>query len=207
MNALINPNLAYFFVVAAVMLTMTSLLFPHSNWSKIGILVFLVGAEYELYYLHANPWALAAVVLSPLPYFGALRKVGPRRPLLVVTAGMLVLGSIFLLVDQNGLPVVHDGLLFLMSTICAYFILAVTVRRVNPQSTRRGVNPNSLVGLIGTATTLVEDIGLVKVDGEICSARSDHPIPAGSAVRVVKLEGRILVVKKVEKLTRKETSG
>lgn len=202
MNALINPNLAYLFVVAAILLTMTSLLFPRSNWSKIGILVCLVGAEYEIYHLHANPWALAVVVLSPLPYWGALRKVGPRRPLLVVTAGMLVLGSIFLFLDQNGRPMVHDGLLFLMSTVCAYFILAVTARQFNPQSTRRGVNPNSLVGLIGTATTLVEDVGLVKVDGEICSARSDHPIPAGSTVRVLKIEGRILVVKKVEKLTR-----
>ena len=203
MNFLINPNIAYLFVVAAFMLAMTSLLFPRSNLSKIGTLVCLVGAGFELFNLHANPWALVGVAFSPLTYFMAIRQAGPRRPLLVVTAGMFVFGSWYLLVDEKGLPVVNGGLLMLVSTICALFIWVSTERRLNAQGTRRGFNPDSLVGLVGTATTQVDDVGLVKIEGEICSARSDQPIPAGSTVRVLKLEGRILVVKKVEKLTGK----
>lgn len=203
MNFLINPNIAYLFVVAAVMLAITSLLFPRFNLSKIGSLVCLVGAGFELFNLQANPWALVVVALSPLPYFVATRQAGPRRPLLVVTAGMLVFGSVFLLVDKKGLPVVNSGLLWLVSTICVQFIWVATERRLNAQGTRRGIDPDSLVGLVGTATTQVEDVGLVKIEGETCSARSDQPIPAGSTVRVLKYEGRVLVVKKVEKLTGK----
>ena len=203
MNYLINPNIAYLLVVAAVMLANSSFLFPSSNPLKIGSLVCLVGAGFELFNLQANPWALVVVALSPLPYFMAIRQAGPRRPLLVVSAGTIVLGSVFLLVDKNGSPVVNSGLLLLVSIICAQFILVATERRLTTQGNRRGVDSNSLVGLVGTATTRVEDVGLVNVEGEICSARSDQPIPAGSTVRVLKSEGRILVVKKVEKLTRK----
>jgi membrane-bound serine protease (ClpP class) len=203
MNFLSNPNIAYLLVVAAAMLTLTSILFPGSNLSKIAILVCLVGAEFELLNLQSNPWALVIVALSPLPYFVAIRQAGLRRPLLVVTAGMLIFGSVFLLVDKKGLPMVNSGLLLLVSIICVQFIWVATERRLNAQGTRRGAEPNSLVGLVGTATTRVEDVGMVNIEGEICSARSDQPIPAGSTVRVLKLEGRILVVKKVEKLTGK----
>jgi membrane-bound serine protease (ClpP class) len=202
MNFLINPNLAYLFVVAAVMLTIASLLFPRSNLSKIGSLVCLLGAGFELFNLQANPWALIVTALSPLPYFFAIRSTGLRRLFLAVTAAMLIFGSVFLLVDQNGTPVVNTGLLWLVSLICAQFIWVGTERRLNIQSAWRGVDPDSLVGLVGTATTRVEDVGLVQIEGETCSARSDQPIPAGSPVRVLKAEGRILVVKKVEKLTK-----
>jgi membrane-bound ClpP family serine protease len=99
-------------------------------------------------------------------------------------------------------PVVHSALLWLVSVICAEFIWVVTERRLNAQGSRRGVDPDSYVGLVGTATTQIEDVGLVQIEGETCSARSDQPIPADSPVRVVKSEGRVLVVKKVEKLTK-----
>jgi membrane-bound ClpP family serine protease len=200
MDFLINPNIAYLFVVAAVMLAITTLLFTRSKLSKIGMLVCLAGAGVELFNLQANPWALVVVALSPLPYFVATRQAGPRRPLLVITAGMLIFGSVFLFVDKNGSPVVHSALLWLVSVLCAEFIWIATERRLNSQDVRRGVDPDSYVGLTGTAITQVEDVGLVQIEGETCPARSEQPIPAGSTVRVIKNEGRVLVVKKVEKL-------
>lgn len=203
MNFLLNPNIAYLFFVATVMLAFTNILFPRSSLSKIGTLVCLAGAGYALLNLRVNPWALLAAGLSPLPYFMATQQAGARRPLLVVATGMFVLGSAFLLVDEKGLPTINVGLILLVSTVCAQFIWVSTERRLNAQGTRRGANPDSLVGLIGTAITQIDDVGLVEIEGETCSARSDHPIPAGSMVRVLKYEGRILVVKKAEKPTGK----
>ncbi len=203
MNSLINPNIAYLFFVAAVMLAMTSTLSPRSNLSKIGALVCLGGVMFELFNLKVNPWALLVAGFSPLVYFMATQQTGPRRPLLVVTAAMFIFGSAFLLVDENGFPTINIGLVLIVSIVCAQFIWISTDRHLNLRDPRRGVDTNSLIGLIGTATTQVDDMGLVNIEGETCSARSDHPIPAGSTVRVLKLEGRILVVKKVEKLTSK----
>lgn len=203
MNFLLNPNIAYLFFVAAVMLALANILFPRSTMSKIGALGCLVGAVYTLLNLQFNPWALLFAGLSPLPYFMATQQAGPRRPLLVVATAMFVFGSAFLLVDEQGLPTINVGLILLVSTVCAQFIWVSTERRLNAQGTRRGTNPDSLVGLIGTAITQIDDVGLVEIEGETCSARSDHPIPAGSTVRVLKYEGRILVVKKADKLTMK----
>jgi len=198
-----NPQFPYHLVVAAVMMAIKTLLFPRSNLAKLGMLICLGAAGVELFNLQANPWALAVTALSPLPYFLAIRQAGPRRPLLAVTAAMFVFGSIFLFVDQNGKPITNSALLFLCSVFGAEFIWVATERRLNAQGARRGVNrPDSIIGLIGTATTQVEDVGLVQIEGETWPARSEQPIPAGSLVRVIKNEGRIVVVKKVEKLTR-----
>ena len=46
-----------------------------------------------------------------------------------------------------------------------------------------------LVGQIGEARTRVDDEGSVLVAGELWSARSEKPIPAGSSVRALRREG------------------
>ena len=51
-----------------------------------------------------------------------------------------------------------------------------------------------LVGQIGEAGTRVDDEGSVLVAGELWSARSEKPIPAGSSVRALWREGFILIV-------------
>jgi membrane-bound ClpP family serine protease len=95
------------------------------------------------------------------------------------------------------------GLLFIVSISCAIFILIATEGKLKARDSNRGVNPDSYIGLIGKAVTDIDDVGLVQIEGETLSARSDQPIPAGSPVRILKYEGRVLVVKKVEKLSGK----
>lgn len=203
MNLLINPNLAYIFAVAAVMLALSAILFPRANWPKSGMVICLLGAGFELFNLRANPWALVAMALCPLPYYAATRQPGARRILLLFTGMIFIFGSVFLLVDEKVMPVVHPALLFLVSIACAHYIWVVSETRLNAQENRRGVDPDSLIGLTGTTTTLVEDVGMVEVNGETWPACSDQPIPAGNTVRVIKYSGRVLVVKKVEKLAAK----
>jgi membrane-bound serine protease (ClpP class) len=53
-----------------------------------------------------------------------------------------------------------------------------------------------MVGKIGEARSKIHEEGSVYVSGEMWSARSDNPIPAGSSIRVVRREGFILVVEK-----------
>ena len=54
----------------------------------------------------------------------------------------------------------------------------------------------TLIGSIGEAKTRIHEEGSVYIAGEMWSARSDKPIPAGSSIRVVRREGFILVVEK-----------
>jgi len=204
MEFLINQNLTYLLIVAAVMLTITTILFPRSILPKIGMALCLGAAGFELFYLQANVWALLVVALSPLPFFVATRQSDLNRPMLLMSTAMLFFGSVFLFVDKNGSPtIISSGLLMFVSVFCALFILVATQSNFNAKGSNHGINPDSYVGLIGKATTNVDDVGMVQIEGETCPARSDEPIPAGSPVRILKCEGRVLVVKRVEKLSPK----
>jgi membrane-bound ClpP family serine protease len=204
MNFFININLAYLLIVVAVMLAITNILSPKALVSANGIVICLGEAAFALYHFIASPWALVVTALSPLPYFFAIHQTGNLRHLLLaLTAIMLVFGSAFLFVDKNGHPAINPALMWLVSIICAEFIWVATERRLNTQGGKRGINLDPMVGIIGRAVTNVFDIGLVEFEGETWSARSDHPILAGSTVRILKNEGMILVVKKVEKLIAK----
>jgi membrane-bound ClpP family serine protease len=203
MEFLINQNVAYILSVTAVMLAITSFLFPRSILSKIGTVLCLGAAGFEFSKLQPNAWALLVLALSPFPYFVATGQSSQRRQLLIITVAMLFFGSTFLFVDENGSPAINMGLLFLVSIFYGLFILAATEGKLKARDSNRGINPDSYIGLVGKAITDIDDVGLVQIEGETCSARSDQPIAAGSPVRILKYEGRMLVVKKVEKLAGK----
>jgi membrane-bound ClpP family serine protease len=59
------------------------------------------------------------------------------------------------------------------------------------------------VGLIGKAYTKIHEFGPVRAVGEIWQAHSENLIPAGSQVRILRQDGFVLMVKKVEKLAGK----
>ena len=52
----------------------------------------------------------------------------------------------------------------------------------------------ALIGQVGEAKTAVHEDGSVQVAGELWSARSNRPIPAGRQVKVVARDGFILDV-------------
>jgi membrane-bound ClpP family serine protease len=54
-----------------------------------------------------------------------------------------------------------------------------------------------LVGQVGEARTVIHDDGSVQVGGELWSARSENSIPAGSSIRVVRRDGFVVIVEKV----------
>jgi membrane-bound serine protease (ClpP class) len=204
MGFLINPNFAYLLIVTAVMLLLLTICNPKSNLPKIGMALCLVVVGYEFVYLKGNPWAFLVVAFSPLPFFIAIRQTPVHLPLLGVTILMLTIGSFFLLVDQNGHPIVNYGLAGLVSALCGSFIWIGAGRMRNAEGARLSNDPDSVVGLIGEARTDIEahTAGSVLVEGELWQARSKEPIPAGSTVRILREDGFVLTVIKADKLTK-----
>jgi membrane-bound serine protease (ClpP class) len=204
MELLINPNIAYLLIIAAILLFLMTIIFPKSNMAKVGMVLCLGAAGYELVYLHGNPWALLIAALSPLPFFAVIRQTRLHLPLLIITILMLTVGSVFFFVDQNGHPVVNYLLAGGVSIFCGEFIWIAVGRMQNAQGTRLSDNPDSVVGLIGEVRTEIEmhSTGSVDVEGELWMARSKTSIPAGSMVRILRRDGSLLTVKKVEKLTK-----
>jgi membrane-bound serine protease (ClpP class) len=70
-------------------------------------------------------------------------------------------------------------------------VITVVLVRLVVMSRRRKsvVGPQSMVGEVGVAANEVHDQGKVMVRGEYWNAHSDRPIPAGTRVRVIKVDG------------------
>ncbi|HET9907773.1 MAG TPA: NfeD family protein [Anaerolineales bacterium] len=205
MEFLINPNFAYVLIVTGVMLSLWTFNEPKSTRQKAGMVVCFVAVGYELFYLNWNPLALLIVAISPLPLFLAIRQARFQSPLFLLTILMLTMGSVFLFVDRNNLPVVNYGLAAIVSVFCATFIWIGIGRMRNADGIRPSTDPDSVVGLMGVVQREIElySAGSVLVDGELWQARSKKPIPAGATVRVLRQDGFWLTVKEVQKLLQK----
>jgi membrane-bound serine protease (ClpP class) len=115
---------------------------------------------------------------------------------------MLTIGSYFIFTDQDGTPTVNLNLVMGVSFLSALLAWAAYNRQNQKQNAEGNYDPDSVVGLIGEARTEIDSSGLVFVEGELWRARSKTPIPAGSAVRVIRSGGGLLTVQKAERLTR-----
>ena len=203
MDFLINPNIGYLSIVGAVAFVMLTFVMPRSRLPIIGFVICLALAWYEISQLKANPWDLIIVVLSPIPFYVAVRTSRLHFPLLLLSLMALTIGAYFIFTDQNAAPTVNLNLVMGVSFLSALFAWAAYNRQIQKQNEKGIYDPDSVVGLIGEARTEIDSSGLVVVEGEIWRARSKTPIPAGSAVRVIRSGGGLLTVEKAEGLSKK----
>ena len=204
MEIIINPSVAYLLIFTGVMLLL--IMFNDTKYSllKVGATAFcfLAGIA-EFFLLNGNPWAFLIVVLSPLPYFIAMRLEQFHSPLFMVTIFMLSIGSAYLFVDENGRPLANLGPAGMISVFGGLLVWLIVARRRTALT--KGNVPligDTLVGLTGEVWVAIEpfSFGSVKIEGELWQARSKEAIPAGTLVRVIRQDGITLTVKKMGNL-------
>lgn len=195
MDFLLDPNVAYLFLLGGVLLAMLSLAAPGTGLFEIGALFCIALAGYAVYNLSFNWWAIILVGLSIIPFLYAIQKP-KREPFLVSAILLVIVGSIFMFSQENGRPIVNPILAVVASALVAGFMWFAVEKSVQASTKRPTHDLDTLVGQIGEARTKVKDDGSVQVAGELWSARSDEPISAGSHIRVVRREGFVLVVEK-----------
>ena len=204
MESLINPTVAYLLIVTIVIVLSLTIIDNKFTVSKSGIILCLVAAGYEIFYLEVNPWALLVVALSPLLFHFAIRQTSVYLSLVAIAILMLALGSFHLFLDEDGRPVVNYRLAGLIFTLYGIFIWITIGRIRNVEGIRLSNNPDSVIGLIGETRIDIEvhSAGAVLVEGELWQACSKKAIPAGSTVRVLRQDGFWLTVKELERLTK-----
>jgi membrane-bound serine protease (ClpP class) len=201
MELVINPKVAYLLIFSGVMLLL--IMFNDTKYSlpKVGAMAFcFVAGIAEFIILDGNPWAFLIVVLSPLPYFIAIRQERHHNPLFLFTIFMLTIGSAYLFVDENSRPLANLGPAGMVSVFGGLFIWLTTVRRRTPG--KAPLIGDTLVGMTGEVWVAIEpfSLGSVRVEGELWQARSKETISAGTLVRVIRQDGITLTVKKVENI-------
>lgn len=194
-DILLNPNAVYIFLMAGVLMAMMALASPGTGFFEIGAFFLIVLAGYGLYNLSFNWWALLIMLLSLAPFVYALEKP-KREPFLILSILMLITGSIFIFPRSLTQAGVNPLVAVVASVLVAGLAWIVARKTVEAALIKPSHDLEGLVGQIGEAKTRIHDNGSVQVDGELWSARSDHPIAAGSSIRVVQRDGFILVVEK-----------
>ena len=190
----LNPNVTYVFLVGGFTLALIAILTPGTGVLEISALFALAIAGWGVYNLSINYWALGVLILGVFPFIWVLRKSGQKR-YLGLSILCLIVGSVFLFHGENSwLPAVHPALATVVSLLTGGFFWIVTTKTLEASNVRPAHDLSPLIGAIGETKTEVHHKGSVQVAGELWSARSKQPIPAGAVVRVISREGLILDV-------------
>ena len=193
MEILLDPNIAYILLVLGSILLLMAIVTPGTHLMEGGAIVFLALAGYAIYNLGFNVWALIVLVLSLVPFIYSIQK--PKRELILALSLVgVIIGSVYLFPSSGFLPAVNPFLALIVSILSGGLLFLAVRKGIQAHHARPLQDLSTLIGKIGQAKTRVEDDGSVQVAGELWSARSDKPIPAGSRVRVVSREGFILLV-------------
>jgi len=196
-EVLLNPNMAYVFLVLGFLLIIMAIMTPGTGLFEIGALILLILAGWEITNLPINAWALAILLLAAIFFLLAFRQSRPQLYLgLSILA--LVLGSAFLFRGEAWYqPAVNPILALAASVLSSGFIWIATRKTLEARRVSPSHSLESLVGATGEAKTEIYEDGSVQVAGELWSARSEKTIPAGSLVRVTGREGFILEVEAI----------
>jgi membrane-bound serine protease (ClpP class) len=195
MNFLLDPNVAFLFLLGGVLLAMLALATPGTGFFEVGAFFCIVFAGYAIYNLSFNWWALILIVLSVIPFVYSIQK--PRRELyLGLSILLLVIGSVFMFPSAGEQPGVNPLVAIAASGLVAGFLWIAVRKSLEAAYVRPSHDLEGIVGQVGEAKTKVYAEGSVQVAGELWSAMSEKPIPAGSSIRVVKRDGFVLVVEK-----------
>jgi membrane-bound serine protease (ClpP class) len=193
MDFLLDPNVAYLFLVGGVLMAMLALATPGTGLFELGAFFSIALAGYAIYNLSFNWWALVLLALSIIPFVYALQK--PKREMyLVLSILLLITGSVFIFPRTEEQLMVNPLVAVVTSALVAGFLWIAVQKSVEAASIRPSHDLGALVGQIGEARTDVSDEGSVLVAGELWSAKSERPIPSGTPVRVVRRDGFVLEV-------------
>jgi len=196
MEFLLDPNVAYILLVTGILLGLLALVNPGTGALEIGALFAFTIAAYGAYNLEINPWALVILALALVPFLYSLRLPKWRMALLGATILLVIGGSVFMFVNEDGWPAVNPIVATIVSLMYGGFLYLGIDRSIAAMQARPSHDLDNLVGKVGEAKTRVHDNGSVQVAGELWSARSERAIPIGSIIRVVKREGFVLLVEK-----------
>jgi len=193
MEILYNPNIAYVLLVTGFVLALLAIVAPGTGILEVGAFFLLALAGFATYQIGFNLWALIILILSLIPFVYAIRKPKREWALALSILGVIA-GSLYLFPSEGFLPAVNPILAALVSLLVAGFLWWSIRKVVAAHHARPLQDLKNLIGQIGEAKTRVQEEGSVQMAGELWSARSDKPIPAGSHVRVVSREGFVLIV-------------
>jgi len=191
-----DPNVGFILMTVAIYGIIFELANPGSVFPGVigGIAIILALASFAA--VQVNTAGLALIGFALILFVADIKM--PTHG--VLTAGGLiafVLGSLLLTERQAPFLQISVTLIGTMAVLTAGFFFFAVGAGVRAQRRRVTTGPQALVGALGTARSDLAPRGQVFVQGELWSAESlDGPIPAGHRIRVLRVDGLHLAVRK-----------
>lgn len=196
MNPIIDPNIAYVLLIVGFMLSVFALLTPGTGVVEIIGLFSMILAGYGIISNPSHYWAL--IILIPfLPLIFVYRKF-KKDYFLIIAIAMLNIGSFMIFKSEDGGFAVSPVIAIVVLLLNAPILWIVVKKIIEAIDKVPDFDPENIVGNVGVARTNILNDGTAYVAGEEWSARSETRIERGEKVRVVRKEGLILWVEKIE---------
>lgn len=194
-KAISDPNLAFILLVLGALglyieFSSPGLIVP----GVLGALLLLLGLG-ALSVLPIN-WLGVALIILALGLFIAEAFFTSYGVLGIGGAAALILGALLLV---EGPPEFRIGLATAAGVGIPFALIAIflTTLVVRAQKRKPYTGESGMIGLIGVARTPLEPEGKVFVHGEYWDASATAPVPEGSRVRVIAVDGLRLRVEPV----------
>lgn len=189
-----DPNIAYLLLLLGIFGIFFELQNPGAIFPGVvgGIAILL--AFFALQLLPVNFAGLALIILALVMFLLEIKV--PSGGLLTVggVASMLI-GSIMLI--DSPLPFMRVSISLIIPSVIftALFFLFAMSMGLRAHMRKVTTGDRGIIGEIGVAKTDVYETGSVFLHGEYWNARSHTPIPVGSRIEVVAIEGMTLEVR------------
>ena len=189
-----NPNIAYILLSIGTLALLAEMAHPGMIFPGVFGAICLLLALYSLGSLPVN-YAGAALVILGFILLVAEFYVVSYGVLLVGGLVAFALGSLMLINQEEGMPGIAPSLI--ASTVGTLAIFCLAAGRAVYNSMRRPVQTGleAMIGRIADVRTSLDPDGIVFVEGERWDAKStETPVPPGSRVRVIAIDGLRLTV-------------
>ena len=195
MNFLITPDTAFFLLVSGTIVLIVALLTPGTGLLEFAAVVLLLSAGYGATQLETNPWAVGIWLLGIVFFVLSVRRSRHAGVWFALALLTIMVGSVFIFRSPAGGSAVSPWLAATVSVLGGGAGWFVTRKVLEAETQPPAHDLNRLIGRVGEARTDIAREGTVYVAGELWTARSAQPIPAGSVVKVVGRDGLVLVVR------------
>ncbi|MBC8185643.1 nodulation protein NfeD [candidate division KSB1 bacterium] len=194
-----NPSIAYILL----MLGLLGIYFEFSNPGAIlpGVLgcIFLIVAFFAMQQLPINVAGILLILFSLLLFLLEI-KITSYGLLAIGGIVSMLLGSLMLFKSTPSISI-HLPLNLIISVtfaISAFFIFAIYMA-IRTHTTKVTTGKEGITGETGVAVTNIDPEGQVKLHGEYWKATSQTKIKKNDKISVVKVDGLLLTVEKLEK--------
>lgn len=188
---LIDPNIVYLILIAALWLSVTAVYMPGTGVLEVVSVGGLIGVLVLLAQLPTNWLAVLLLVIGVLGFL-IMPLVEKRLALLSVTG--LIFQAVGSLMLFNGIAVSLPLIAVTIGVALVYHRFALLrVLEAHKQQPAM-LDDEPLIGASGYVQKPVDPVGTVYVRGESWTARADVPLASGTPVTVTDRDGLTLFV-------------